>query len=48
MSELERERDFYYGKLIDIEFICKENDNERNPAVQRIKDILYATRVSTV
>jgi RP/EB family microtubule-associated protein len=46
VDELERERDFYFVKLVDIEFICKENDNKQNPVIQKILDILYATQVS--
>lgn len=43
---LEKERDFYFGKLRDIELICQENNNE-NPLVDRIIEILYATEVSS-
>lgn len=42
---LEKERDFYFGKLRDIELICQENENE-NPVVSRIIKILYATEVN--
>lgn len=38
---LEKERDFYFGKLRDIELICQENEN--NPILAKIMDILYAT-----
>lgn len=41
---LEKERDFYFGKLRDIELICQDNENE-NPVVSRIIEILYATEV---
>lgn len=41
---LEKERDFYFGKLRDIELICQENEN-KNPVVSRIIEILYATEV---
>ncbi|XP_013792311.2 microtubule-associated protein RP/EB family member 3-like [Limulus polyphemus] len=42
---LERERDFYYGKLRDIEVICQEEEqsNEKSPLVDKILDVLYAT-----
>lgn len=45
VDELEKERDFYFGKLRDIELICQENEN--NPVLSKIMDILYATEVNT-
>lgn len=41
---LEKERDFYFGKLRDIEVLCQEADD--NPILRKILDILYATEVS--
>ncbi|XP_067840478.1 microtubule-associated protein RP/EB family member 3b [Heptranchias perlo] len=40
---LEKERDFYFSKLRDIELICQEHESENNSVVQRIVEILYAT-----
>uniref|UniRef100_A0A3Q3DXX3 Microtubule-associated protein RP/EB family member 3 n=1 Tax=Hippocampus comes TaxID=109280 RepID=A0A3Q3DXX3_HIPCM len=40
---LEKERDFYFSKLRDIELICQEHESESNPVLSRIIDILYAT-----
>lgn len=44
LEGLEKERDFYFSKLRDIEILCQEADEaEPNPLVQKILDILYAT-----
>ncbi|KAM9467597.1 microtubule-associated protein RP/EB family member 3b [Clarias gariepinus] len=40
---LEKERDFYFGKLRDIELICQQHESENNPVLAKIIDILYAT-----
>ncbi|XP_053736723.1 microtubule-associated protein RP/EB family member 3-like [Synchiropus splendidus] len=40
---LEKERDFYFGKLRDIELICQESEDENHPIISKIVDILYAT-----
>ncbi|XP_062247414.1 microtubule-associated protein RP/EB family member 1b [Platichthys flesus] len=42
-SDMEKERDFYFGKLRNIELICQEKEGESDPTLQRIIDILYAT-----
>lgn len=40
---LEKERDFYFGKLRDIEVHCQEEGNADLAPVRKILDILYAT-----
>lgn len=41
---LEKERDFYFGKLRDIEVKCQEEDTG-STVVQKVLEILYATEV---
>jgi len=44
---LEKERDFYFGKLRDIEVQCQEEeDAPAGSVIDKIKAILYATEVS--
>jgi len=43
---LEKERDFYFGKLRDVEVLCQENENVEGIESQMMKkvlDILYET-----
>uniref|UniRef100_A0A669Q5B2 Microtubule-associated protein RP/EB family member 3 n=1 Tax=Phasianus colchicus TaxID=9054 RepID=A0A669Q5B2_PHACC len=40
---LEKERDFYFSKLRDIELICQEHENENSPIISGIVSVLYAT-----
>lgn len=41
---LEKERDFYFSKLRDIEIMCQEVEGgETQPLVQKILDVLYQT-----
>jgi len=42
---LEKERDFYFGKLRDVEVLCQEHESDELPIVKQILDILYATEV---
>lgn len=42
---LEKERDFYFSKLRDIEVLCQEHETEELPVIKQIMSILYATEV---
>lgn len=47
LEGLEKERDFYFSKLRDIEILCQEADeSESSGILTKILDILYATEVS--
>jgi len=46
IDALEKERDFYFGKLRDIEVLCQEHENDGISVLQQIMDILYATEVN--
>lgn len=46
LEGLEKERDFYFSKLRDIEILCQEADeSESSGILTKILDILYATEV---
>ena len=42
---LEKERDFYFGKLRDIEVLCQEEGAAGTPLSDKVLAILYATEV---
>lgn len=47
VDSLERERDFYYGKLRDIEVLCQGNEEQENAVmkehIEKVLEILYTT-----
>lgn len=46
---LEKERDFYFSKLRDIEIMCQEVEgSDTLPLVQKILDVLYQTEVGVL
>jgi EB1-like C-terminal motif len=44
LEDLKSERDFYFGKLRDLEVLCHEH--EGSAFVQKVLDALYATEVN--
>lgn len=45
IRDMEKERDFYFGKLRNIELICQEKEGDEDDTLSRIINILYATDV---
>ncbi|CAJ0582007.1 unnamed protein product, partial [Mesorhabditis spiculigera] len=43
VASLEKERDFYFSKLRQIEILCQDNEAIGNVEVARVLDILYET-----
>lgn len=43
IDNIERERDFYYGKLRSVEVLCQQTEEEPEVDKKKILEILYAT-----
>ena len=43
IEAIERERDFYYGKLRDLEVLCQQSEEEASVDKKKVIEILYAT-----
>ena len=48
MDTLEKERDFYFAKLRDIEVLLQTNNGEENPIGANVLKILYAAEEEKV
>ncbi|CAG9330317.1 unnamed protein product [Blepharisma stoltei] len=47
-ESMEKERDFYYGKLRAVELLCDHYDGQENPTIHEVQKILFATDEETV
>ena len=43
IDNLERERDFYYMKLREVEILCQQHEGEDVPFLTQVLEILYKT-----
>jgi len=43
VENLERERDFYYTKLREVEILCQQHEGEKIPFLEEVLQILYKT-----
>ena len=48
MDTVEKERDFYFGKLRDIEMLLQANEHKKTPLTENILKILYASEEEKV
>lgn len=42
LEGVEKERDYYFSKLREVEVLCQEHGEENAPFVDRLMEILYA------
>ncbi|XP_008056433.1 microtubule-associated protein RP/EB family member 2-like isoform X2 [Carlito syrichta] len=43
LQGVEKERDFYFGKLREIELLCQQHGQENDDLLQRLMEVLYAS-----
>lgn len=48
MDTLEKERDFYFAKLRDIEVLLQANQDKQSPLTENVLKILYASEEEKV
>ena len=42
LEGVEKERDFYFSKLREVELLCQEQGEENAPFVDRLMEVLYS------
>lgn len=45
IQALEKERDFYFGKLREVEMLCQEQEEDGKIETVKVLEVLYATEV---
>ena len=48
MDTVEKERDFYFAKLRDIELLLQANETKKTPLTESVLKILYASEEERV
>lgn len=43
LEGVEKERDYYFSKLREVELLCQEQSEENAPFVDRLMEVLYAS-----
>lgn len=43
LEGVEKERDYYFSKLREVEMLCQEQGEENSPFVDRLMEVLYAS-----
>ncbi|XP_041660039.1 microtubule-associated protein RP/EB family member 2 isoform X2 [Cheilinus undulatus] len=43
LEGVEKERDYYFGKLREVELLCQEQGEENGPFVERLMEVLYSS-----
>ncbi|XP_020507868.1 microtubule-associated protein RP/EB family member 2 isoform X1 [Labrus bergylta] len=43
LEGVEKERDYYFSKLREVELLCQEQGEENGPFVERLMEVLYAS-----
>lgn len=43
LEGVEKERDYYFGKLREVELLCQEQGEENVSFVSRLMEVLYAS-----
>lgn len=48
LEGVEKERDYYFSKLREVELLCQEQGEENAPFVDRLMEVLYASEEQVI